>query len=521
MLPELLATIFMSLLVVALAAVLLSSVLFRNAPPLKRSALTAACAWLVASALSWFLPRTSVEAWVMPAFFLPFAIVVWLLMWRSFAIYWEDDAEGLAEEREVPLLPNEAPEAAGPRFEGPQPHRNWILRHWRGECPLPIALWINSVLVVFLISLAAAIALSLLEASDVPLQAVSAAALLFILVTLLLMVWGGVGAWRSATLHEDRGGSGSWAIAAQVVIVLAAFGAFLQIKGQVFQSWEYGVLAMGGDPLGAPADVTLANGGTAIRIDGVLTSGTSGRFRALAAEAPRLRTVLLDSPGGRQIEAMRIAATLGARQLDTRVERECLSACTFVLLAGRERGAARYARIGFHQPTFPGWSDAERRIAARRMRDDYVHAGLDPGFVDRAMETPNDAIWMPPHETLIAARVLTSTEIDTGPPALFEQMERLAGRINQTLPAQIDRTTRFDSVDAYGPVLVHNFTVQRPRRSVDFASARISIGHAARRQVCAVEANREAIVDGANYVFLYRDAEARPMFQITIDRCPA
>ena len=119
-----------------------------------------------------------------------------------------------------------------------------------------------------------------------------------------------------------------------------------------------------------------------------MTSGLSGRFRALAAEAPRLRTVALTSPGGRQLEAMRIAETIGERRLDTRAEIECMSACTFVLLAGRERTAAGGAAIGFHQPAFPGWSESDRRAATAQMMLDYRRAGVSPGFVERAASTP-------------------------------------------------------------------------------------------------------------------------------------
>ena len=529
MLPAIIGTFFVGLLIVAVSAAILSSFLFRNAPPLPRSAITAFCAWAVASTALHFLPTTYDAAiWERPLFLFPFAVIVWLVMWRSFALYWRDDEEIAAEaaaeaQRAWPTLEREEAAAAAlaAAEPAPEPQRLWIVRHWRGELSLPVAYWVNSLLVVFLVTVLLGAAVRGLEASGAALQAVSAAALFFLITTLVLWLWGAVGTWRSATYHEERGGSGSWAITAQVLVVLGAFMSFLQVQNYAFQSWEYGTLAFGGDPLGAPAEVTLSADGTSIRIDGTLTSGTSGRFRALAADAPRLRTVLLDSPGGRQLEAMRIAATIGARRLDTRVERECLSACTFVLLAGTERTADRTARIGFHQPTFPGWSEGERRVAIRQMGEDYRRAGLAGQFVDRAMSTPPEAMWMPRHEDLASARVLTASEIEVGGsgPRIFRVVEQLAERLNRGLPAQIDARTRFDSAEAYRNILVQNITMLRPRRSIDRSTARIVIGNAAKRQVCAVEENRDALEDGANFVFLYRDIEDKPLFQITVEGC--
>jgi hypothetical protein len=106
-----------------------------------------------------------------------------------------------------------------------------------------------------------------------------------------------------------------------------------------------------------------------------------------------------------------------------------------------------------------------------------------------------------------------------GTPRLFREMEALAKRLNERLPVQIDRTTRFDSVEAFGPTLVHFLTVQRPREAVDRPRARSVIAPAVLRNVCAVEANLDAMEDGADFVFVYRDAEQSPLFQITLGSC--
>jgi hypothetical protein len=145
--------------------------------------------------------------------------------------------------------------------------------------------------------------------------------------------------------------------------------------------------------------------------------------------------------------------------------------------------------------------------------------GLAAPFVERAMSTPPEAMWMPWHEELANARVLTATETDTGGPRVFRVIEQLAERLNRGLPARIDARTRFDSVEAHRNILIQNITMLRPRGSIDRTTARILIGNAAQRQVCAIEENRDALEDGANFVFLYRDIEEKPLFQITVEGC--
>lgn len=405
--PAYFAALFGAVFIIALVAVILSTFLFRSAPPLKRSALTAAAAWLVSTLIAWALGRSAGTLIWQPAVFLaPFALVVWLLMWRSYAAYWEPDTP---EEVVCPALPFEE-HAGWEVVPAPEPHRNYLVRHWRGECSLPASYWLNTVIIGNAVIFGTAAALGAVGRSGVPLRIVAIASLLFLAGTVLVWLWGAVGTWRSAQLHEDRGGSGGWAIAAQVMVVLSAFGMLLQFRPYVLQGTEFAVLAAGGDPLGEAGTLTLSQDGTALRVEGMLTNGISGRFRAMAADAPQLRLVILDSPGGRQLEAMRIGATITARRLDTRAEGQCLSACTFVLLAGRERTASPATPIGFHRASFPGWSAADSRAAAMEMEADYRRAGIPADFIRRVVATPAESMWVPTEDELLAANVLTTVE---------------------------------------------------------------------------------------------------------------
>lgn len=160
-------------------------------------------------------------------------------------------------------------------------------------------------------------------------------------------------------------------------------------------------------PAALAARLTLSDDGQSMLLDGMLETGTAAKFKAVLDAAPNLRTVVLQSEGGRLGEAIEISEIVRARGLATYVESWCLSACTIILLAGRDRAASPSARIGFHEPVFPGAKASEiptLRSISRRLYDD---AGVQPTFTDRAFATPASGMWYPTTNEMQMARVLT------------------------------------------------------------------------------------------------------------------
>lgn len=156
-----------------------------------------------------------------------------------------------------------------------------------------------------------------------------------------------------------------------------------------------------------PATVAISPDGKSIFIDGSLDAGVAARFKSLTDAASKVRTVFLQSNGGRLGAAIDISEIVRAKGLDTYVETWCHSACTVILLAGRDRAASPRARIGFHEPVFPGARAADipsLRSATRRIYDD---AGVQPNFTDRAFATPASDMWFPSSDELRSAHVLT------------------------------------------------------------------------------------------------------------------
>jgi hypothetical protein len=157
----------------------------------------------------------------------------------------------------------------------------------------------------------------------------------------------------------------------------------------------------------APARLTISDDGKSVFLNGAIESGMAMKFQAVLEAAPDVRTIVLQSEGGRLGEAIDISEIVRAKGLDTYVESWCHSACTIILLAGRDRAAAPSARIGFHEPAFPGAKAADipsLRSVSRRI---YDNAGVQPTFTDRAFATPTSGMWFPTVEELQSARVLT------------------------------------------------------------------------------------------------------------------
>lgn len=215
-----------------------------------------------------------------------------------------------------------------------------------------------------------------------------------------------VGVWRVANRRALGGASATtWLLRALVLAGGLAFGLAFAARHGGAQTLEMGQIALGQDPV-AQVDARLTPDGRSLVLRGTLGAGSAERVQELIAKAPKLRTVHLQSAGGRLFEAESIAADIRRRGLNTYADGLCASACTMVLLAGRQRGAAPEARIGFHRPSFAGVDD-DRSVDADALMRYYRNAGIARAFVDKVRATPSSSMWFPTRQELERHRVLT------------------------------------------------------------------------------------------------------------------
>ena len=289
---------------------------------------------------------------------------------------------------------------------------NYVLRHWRGELSLPVSYWINGSIVGYLLSKAlVGLDRSLLN-TEMSLRLMVVPFLGFFLCFCAYYIWSIVGIWRSAENRIRLGKGSGWARTAQIAISLAALAvAGNLVKYIIPNSVELIKIGFGNDPVGSMKVVVSANG-QAVILEGAFGAGTAAKVTEVLDAAPGIKTLMLNSNGGRTVEAERLAMVVEMRGLNTYVEGSCESACTYVFLAGKDRAATPNAKIGFHQPsTARGTglrSDAEE---VARMAGILRNRGLPEAFVQHATSTSFDDMWYPTRSELLEARVVTRTSL--------------------------------------------------------------------------------------------------------------
>jgi len=284
---------------------------------------------------------------------------------------------------------------------------NYFVRHWRGDLSLPVSYWVNGAVLVTVASVVLVAAVEQMSNGNYSLRAISLAGLGVVLFSVTAWLWSVVGIWRSADYHVARGGASVWASLAKIMVVVGFIAMANQLTNNLLPMVkEYVLIASGNDPFGK-VDVKVSTNGQSVIVIGGFGEGSSAEIKRILDAAPSATSLVLNSKGGRILEARRLARIVRDRNLDTYVESQCVSACTYVFLAGRDRAATPNARFGFHQPTFPGLDANAQRGVTQDMLDVYRSAGLPEQFIERISTTPPEEMWYPTRDELIASNVVT------------------------------------------------------------------------------------------------------------------
>lgn len=299
-------------------------------------------------------------------------------------------------------------EPSAPTRGAPAARRGYLVRHWRGELPLLAALALSSAL-LWLAVQALVLAGRWLPLTEFP----AGGALLWLLQAALLAagaLWWGVGVLRAALAHGAAGGSLPVSLAA----ALTGLGAFVWVALFWWQSARFvaaDVLALlrGRAP---PAAVRIEAGGARVALEGGLEFGSTRTLRAALDAQPGVRTVRLESRGGRVAEGLALGELIAARDLDTLVRGECSSACVTAFAGGRRRLIAPGARIGLHSAGGAG-AGAAAVAEANRRSDRFIAArGVDLRVLEKGAAVAATDIWFPEPMVLLAAGLATDYAAD-------------------------------------------------------------------------------------------------------------
>ena len=287
------------------------------------------------------------------------------------------------------------------------PSQNFIARHWRGEFSLARSYWVNHLLLGCGVGLAVgALAAAInLHAVEQPVRWLISLGLTWSVIT-LFSIWAVVGVWRAATAYRATG-KRVWGNAAKATMVFGmlklayslAFVAIPQASGLCE------ILA--GDVRIGPHQFKVLNNGTMLDFSGGISFGTAKEFDTMLNAMDNVRTVRINSNGGRIAEAQKISDLIRARGLSTYVTQSCVSACTIVFLGGKKRCLFSTAKLGFHQSYFRGMTANERRIANAREEARLVHFGLSQAFAEHANVASPSSMWFPEQSELLREHVVT------------------------------------------------------------------------------------------------------------------
>ena len=234
---------------------------------------------------------------------------------------------------------------------------------------------------------------------------------LLVPVSLFIVPLSAVAAWRSLRRMPGRHAIlNDFATLGRVCVgfsatALVLFGFFLVLPRT--GNSLYDGLQLSGDPLWSISPTKTPGG---LRLSGELKYGVSAALdKALRRDASITR-LELDSPGGDVNQGLALADLVEKYSLSTFVPRRCSSACTDVFIAGRERTLAPDAKLGFHRARSRVWD--EILYDDDRANDEYmrflISKGVEKNFARKAYAVPNNDIWYPSVDELLAAGVISA-----------------------------------------------------------------------------------------------------------------
>ncbi len=281
---------------------------------------------------------------------------------------------------------------------------DYLRDHWQGRHPLARAFWINFLFLFVLIAIGESVIRPPITDGSV---AGAAIALLYILAAyIIILPWQLVGLWRSSRRYLREQGDVSAATFAQAGIIIALVSAIGSSATTVQRALGFHAIQV---DAASPPDYELhvLPEQNAMVIDGPIANGLSRDIKALLAEAPSIRTIILNSDGGRIFEARGVAKQIIERGLDTQVLGQCRSACTIAFIAGKTRSLGENGLLGFHSYRLDGFmAFVDPLEEQEKDRGFFLRQGLDADFVTQAFATPHEEMWQPGVELLLRAGVI-------------------------------------------------------------------------------------------------------------------
>jgi hypothetical protein len=286
---------------------------------------------------------------------------------------------------------------------------SWFVRHWRGELSLARAYWVDTVGINWLMRI---LLFAIPAFADrLPLLAAPALIAGFWSALTGLLVWQTTGVMRSAFRYEKEYGKILYPVLACLsLLFLCANGIFGFVTLGVPQLSE-ALKIIRGDPQWPDPVITVLHGSREIEFSGIIKLHSAAKLDEALNQHPDVTVLHLDTPGGREREAVDMADVVRSHHLSTYVDQVCASAGTVVFVAGKERILLNGARLGFHSASIAGVPDPGTN---RLQLIALAAVGADAAFSARVAGTLPDSVWYPDNDELIKQGIVTRISDGSG-----------------------------------------------------------------------------------------------------------
>lgn len=305
----------------------------------------------------------------------------------------------------VILLLIHSPPALATKY-AEEPHTsNWLLAYWRGHFSLPFSYWVVGIGVSVMTYWFDGFIETKMEGAN---TRVELGTYIFLLYGMLIpiVLWQGVGVYRSANRHPFRGGSQGWANIAKAITILSALGFTFNLFSTGLPALKEAVSLVTEERSYPPLTVRLLNHGNELELYGGIEVGNETLLKQTLEANPDITTIHLHSIGGRILGAVRLAELVQQYSLNTYVKESCASACTLVYLAGKQRFIGEDGQLAFHSASIGGSSTHDNHPLSGTLRQQYENANVPEWFLKKVFKTPNHELWIPTHQELIKAGIV-------------------------------------------------------------------------------------------------------------------
>jgi hypothetical protein len=293
---------------------------------------------------------------------------------------------------------------------------DYVRKHWQGQQSLFWSFWIN--LVVLRTGLILIERYYQPEFVGFSWLSSAAFALYFLTFHFLMFGWQVKGVMGSCDHYLQEFGSSSVALAVNMGIALNLLITLIVVSG-TYQALFIHSDRMERRPPGLKQNLlgdyslTLAADNTQILLKGDFRIGITQELVSLIIKTLSVKTIVLDSGGGRVTEGRGVAKAIAKHKLNTYVSNRCSSACITAFLGGVVRVLGKNGKLGFHQFVLDGPYTLPNSSATSAQSVDlefYAGQGVSSRFLEKAFQAPHTDIWYPKPVELLESGVIHKFE---------------------------------------------------------------------------------------------------------------